>query len=91
MAASCVSRCGTFGLPPELVREIEELKEKTKSIVTFFGAYSRFQLPLLLRGIDCIVVPSRWWENSPLVIRKLQWHVPVVCSNIGAWSKVSDG
>lgn len=85
---------GTFGsLPPELVREIEELKEKTKSIVTFFGAYSRFQLPLLLGGIDCIVVPSRWWENSPLVIQEASMAcVPVVCSNIGGMAeKVSDG
>jgi glycosyltransferase involved in cell wall biosynthesis len=43
--------------------------------------------------IDWVVVPSRWWENSPLVIQEAFLHGrPVICSDIGGMAeKVSDG
>jgi len=39
------------------------------------------------------VVPSIWWENSPLVIQEAFLHGrPVICSDIGGMSeKVTDG
>ena len=43
--------------------------------------------------IDWVVVPSRWWENSPLVIQEAFLHGrPVICSDIGGMAeKVTDG
>jgi glycosyltransferase involved in cell wall biosynthesis len=40
-----------------------------------------------------VVVPSRWWENSPLVIQEAFLHQrPVICSDIGGMAeKVDDG
>ena len=42
--------------------------------------------------VDWVVVPSRWWENSPLVIQEAFLHSrPVICSDIGGMAeKVTD-
>ena len=42
---------------------------------------------------DWVVVPSLWWENSPLVIQEAFMHGrPVICSRIGGMAeKVTDG
>ena len=37
-----------------------------------------------MRSVNWIVVPSIWWENSPVVIEEAKAAgVPVLCSNIG--------
>jgi glycosyltransferase involved in cell wall biosynthesis len=43
--------------------------------------------------IDWVVVPSTWWENSPLVIQEAFGHgKPIICSDIGGMAeKVTDG
>jgi glycosyltransferase involved in cell wall biosynthesis len=47
----------------------------------------------LMQGMDWIVVPSIWWENSPVVIEEaLIAGRPIICSNIGGMAeKVEDG
>jgi glycosyltransferase involved in cell wall biosynthesis len=39
------------------------------------------------------VIPSIWWENSPLVIQEAFFHRrPIICSDIGGMAeKVTDG
>ncbi len=51
------------------------------------------QLDELMAGVDWVVVPSIWWENSPLVIQEAFAHGrPVICSDIGGMAeKVTDG
>jgi glycosyltransferase involved in cell wall biosynthesis len=46
-----------------------------------------------MAGIDWVVVPSIWWENSPLVIQEaFALGRPVICSGIGGMAeKVRDG
>ena len=46
-----------------------------------------------MREIDWVVVPSIWWENSPLVIQEAFMNGrPVICSNVGGMAeKVTDG
>jgi glycosyltransferase involved in cell wall biosynthesis len=46
----------------------------------------------LMTRVDCIVVPSIWWENAPLVIQEaFMAGIPVICSNIGGMAeKVTD-
>jgi glycosyltransferase involved in cell wall biosynthesis len=37
-----------------------------------------------MRAVDWVVVPSLWWENSPLVIEEaLSQRRPVLCSALG--------
>jgi glycosyltransferase involved in cell wall biosynthesis len=61
--------------------------------VTLAGKYNHDHLPSLMADIDWVVVPSRWWENSPLVIQEAFLHGrPVICSDIGGMAeKVRDG
>ena len=46
-----------------------------------------------MRQVDVVLVPSIWWENSPLVIQEaLRNGVPILCSDIGGMAeKVRDG
>src|SRR5207302_1596627 len=57
------------------------------------GRYDHAELPRLMDEIDWVVVPSLWWENSPLVIQEaFAYKRPVLCSDIGGMAeKVSDG
>lgn len=51
------------------------------------------EVPRILSGLDVLVVPSIWWENSPLVIHEaFAAGIPVVCSDIGGMAElVTDG
>jgi glycosyltransferase involved in cell wall biosynthesis len=46
-----------------------------------------------MESVDWVVVPSIWWENSPLVIQEaFLYGRPVICSDIGGMAeKVTDG
>lgn len=57
------------------------------------GPVSREGLPAALAAVDALVVPSIWYENSPIVITEaLACGVPVVCSDSpGNADLVQDG
>jgi glycosyltransferase involved in cell wall biosynthesis len=56
--------------------------------VTFSGPYGPGDAARLMSQIDWVVVPSRWWENSPLVIQEAFMHGrPVICSAIGGMAE----
>jgi glycosyltransferase involved in cell wall biosynthesis len=78
---------------PAFQYEIARLLEKTRANVTVVGQYNHGQLAELMKLVDWVVVPSIWWENSPLVIQEAFGHRrPVICSNIGGMAeKVEDG
>jgi glycosyltransferase involved in cell wall biosynthesis len=67
---------------------IADLLHATKDSVTFVGPYTRDELPALLDAVDWVVLPSIWWENSPLVIQEA-FHRgrPVICSDIGGMAE----
>ena len=82
--------------PPEFQQEFADLLDagkRTSSNVTMHGSYDHEDLPQLMAEVDWVVVPSRWWENSPLVIQEAFLHgKPVICSGIGGMAeKVTDG
>jgi len=79
--------------PEEMREELDRLFEATAATVTWAGPYEHRQLPRLMSEIDWVVVPSVWWENSPLVIREAFQHGrPVICSDIGGMAeKVQHG
>ena len=56
------------------------------------GSYQQSELPSILDEADVVVVPSTWWENSPVVIEEaLSRRIPIVCSDIGGMAeKVRD-
>ena len=63
------------------------------AVVSSVGPYSREQLRGRMSTTDWVLVPSIWWENSPMVIQEaFAFGRPVICSNIGGMAeKVTDG
>ena len=51
-----------------LADRMEAAKATLGHKITFFGGYQPDNLASLLAGVDCMVFPSVWWENAPLVI-----------------------
>ncbi len=66
---------------------------KNLSNVKFYGSYDRDKLPKIFSKHDLLVVPSIWWENSPMVIQEsFMAKTPVLCSDIGGTKeKVIEG
>jgi glycosyltransferase involved in cell wall biosynthesis len=69
------------------------LLDRCAGSVSSFGAYAPARVGELIAAVDWVVVPSTWWENSPLVIHEAFAHQrPVICSDIGGMAeKVTDG
>ncbi|MCC6468568.1 MAG: glycosyltransferase family 4 protein [Alphaproteobacteria bacterium] len=85
---------GNLEHQPEPFRErFQRLMGQAEGRVRFYGSYRPPELATLMREVDWVVVPSVWWENSPLVIQEAFAHGrPVICSDIGGMAeKVRDG
>jgi glycosyltransferase involved in cell wall biosynthesis len=69
-------------------KKVAQLLEKAGKLVKFHGAYERNELPMLLSDVDWVVVPSIWWENSPMVIQEaFSAKVPLIVSDIGGMAE----
>ena len=52
--------------------------------VTWCGPYQPNDVHQLMANVDWILMPSIWWENSPMIIQEaFRVGRPVVCSDIG--------
>jgi glycosyltransferase involved in cell wall biosynthesis len=73
--------------------EFGDLLDAARDNVMMVGRYRPEELPRLMSEIDWVVIPSIWWENSPLVIQEAFFHGrPIICSDIGGMAeKVIDG
>lgn len=81
--------------PADFQKQILELRADLieEGSVLWCGAYRHDDIASRMAGVDWVLVPSLWWENSPMVIQEaLDYGRPVACSNIGGMrEKVSDG
>ncbi len=73
----------------------KQVKKHVKQLgdcVQLHGRYDLHQLPAILQDSDWVVVPSIWWENSPMVIQEaLNYGRPLIVSDIGGMAeKVQD-
>jgi glycosyltransferase involved in cell wall biosynthesis len=77
----------------EFQEEFAVRREELRGRVTFRGPYDHDQLPALMEDLHWVVIPSIWWENSPLVIQEAFFHRrPIICSDVGGMAeKVRDG
>lgn len=72
------------GQPPEFQTEFRGRLAAVGANVLYLGPYERERVASLMQRVDVVLVPSIWWENSPLVIQEaLQSGRAVVCSDIG--------
>jgi glycosyltransferase involved in cell wall biosynthesis len=76
------------GQPVEFQTEFLTHLGKAGRNVRFHGPYDNKQVDGLMRAADVVLVPSIWWENSPIVIQEcLRNRCPIVCSNIGGMAE----
>ena len=78
---------------PEFRERLASLADSTHEVATFHGPYEPVDLWKLMAATDWVIVPSIWWENSPMVIQEAFNHGrPVICSDIGGMAeKVTNG
>ena len=80
---------------PEYREKIERLREPLikQGVVQWVGPYQPHELRQRMAGVDWVVVPSVWWENSPMVIQEaFVCRRPLIVSDIGGMAeKVRDG
>jgi len=56
--------------------------------VRFFGTFAKEMMREVLDGMDLLVIPSRWYENSPLVLlNALASHTPVAVSDVAGMTE----
>jgi len=79
--------------PETFQRRFQALVEAAGRRVRFHGSYSQGELAGLMAEIDWVVMPSIWWENSPVVIQEAFLHRrPVIASGIGGMAeKIRNG
>ena len=79
--------------PQAFQSRFAELVERAGSRARFYGSYRPSELPRIMRNIDWVIIPSNWWENSPVVIQEAYLHGrPLICSDIGGMAeKIRDG
>ena len=81
--------------PAEYRQKVEALREPLikQGVVQWVGPYQPHELRSRMAGVDWVVVPSIWWENSPMVIQEaFVCGRPLLVSDIGGMKeKVTDG
>jgi glycosyltransferase involved in cell wall biosynthesis len=59
--------------------------------VQFMGTFPKESMASVLQDIDVLVIPSRWYENSPLVLlNALATHTPVLVANVSGMTEFID-
>jgi glycosyltransferase involved in cell wall biosynthesis len=80
---------GNLENQPLAFRErFERLIERAGRRARFFGSYRAEELPRLMEQVDWLVMPSIWWENSPVVIQEAFLHGrPPIVGDIGGMAE----
>ncbi len=74
--------------PDEFRADFAQRRQLAGHNVRFHGAYDNARVDGLMRNVDVVVVPSIWWENSPIVIQEaLRNRKPIICSDIGGMAE----
>ena len=70
------------------IHYLEDLVNNDKRI-EFCGTFDYSELPNIMKDISCVVIPSSYMENYPLVMQlALAYHKPVIASKIGGMPEV---
>lgn len=79
--------------PEEFQADFLKRIETVSDNIQYYGPYENEDVADLMARVDAVLVPSIWWENSPLVIQEaLAQGCPVICSDIGGMKeKVQPG
>ena len=74
---------------PDLLPVLEQVGDS----IRFAGRYDPAEVATLMGSVGWVVIPSIWWENSPVVIQEARrTGTPLIASDIGGMAeKVLDG
>jgi glycosyltransferase involved in cell wall biosynthesis/GT2 family glycosyltransferase len=76
------------GQPTEFQSAFLARLAKAGPNIRFHGPYERARVDALMQSVHAVLVPSIWWENSPVVIQEaLRNRRPVICSDIGGMAE----
>lgn len=66
-----------------------ELRSRARGLpVRFLGTFAPGRMREVLDELDVLVIPSRWYENSPLVLlNALACHTPVIVSDVAGMTE----
>lgn len=79
---------GSLTTHPAHVADLRRAAEGDARI-RFRGPFAEGEQPRVLSTIDVLVLPSVWWENSPLtVLEALAAGIPVIASRIGGLPEI---
>lgn len=71
------------------LKELVEASPNNKSKISFQGTFPNDKLGEVLQNMDVLVVPSRWYENTPLVIQSaLASKTPLIVTNLGGMAEL---
>ena len=75
---------GGLSVDKKYSQYILNLSKNLKNI-KFLGTFPSDKISEVYSKIDVLIVPSRWFENAPLVIRNaLQTKTPIIAVNLGS-------
>ncbi|MBK7643625.1 MAG: glycosyltransferase [Planctomycetes bacterium] len=78
---------GPRGHEPEFQAQLDQLAQACGAQLA--GPLARADVPALLARTDLLVVPSLWWENSPLVIQEaLVARTPLLVADKGGMAEL---
>ncbi|WP_026075975.1 glycosyltransferase family 4 protein [Noviherbaspirillum massiliense] len=67
---------------------MSELRNMATDDISFLGTFPKERMHDVLECLDLLVIPSRWYENSPLVLLSaLATHTPVVVSDVAGMTE----
>ena len=80
------------GLTPEFTARFEKLATGSP-VLDYRGPYQNDRVFELMRGCDYVLMASKWWENSPVVIQEAYaCGRPLIVPGIGGMAeKIHDG
>ncbi len=77
-----------MGQTAEFIERFNKVVARSSAFVSYAGPYDNRDVPDLMRACDYVVVPSTWWENSPVVIQEAYAAGrPVICTGIGGMAE----
>lgn len=78
--------------PQEFQDEFHHLHERVRDRVLLRGSYRQPEIKALMADADWMIIPSIWWENSPVVIQEaFANQLPIIGSDIGGTAeKIND-
>ncbi|MBT0585035.1 glycosyltransferase [Alteromonas oceanisediminis] len=76
----------------EFKDKVTLLLDQLSGIVHLRGQYESEQLPSRMAECDWVIIPSIWWENSPVVIQEaIRFGRPLIGANIGGMKEKIEG